>query len=187
MHKENYALKVPRPWSDRQDEKARQNYLKKLKELLGVPDLDIWYLDETGVEADPRPRRRWAKKGEKLKVTKNGGHIRMNVTGMVCPRTGIFYALEFTHVDKDVLQVFLDNANEDLQLERPKNIIICDNATWHKVKSLNWGNSDVLFLPPYSPDLGAVSKFISVNKPYMQQSKLRLDKFVPICHNELKL
>lgn len=164
LHKENYALKVPRPWSDMQDEKERANYLDKLKDLLNDPCVDVWYLDETGVEADPRPRRRWAKKGEKLKVTKNGGHIRMNVTGMVCPRTGVFYALEFTHVDRDVFQVFLDNANQDVRLERPKNIIICDNATWHKVKALDWGEFAPLFLPPYSPDLNPIERLWQLMK-----------------------
>ncbi len=164
LHKENYALKVPRPWSDMQDEKLRQSYMEQLKSLLENPDIDVWYLDETGVEADPRPKRRWAQKGKKLKVVKNGGHVRMNVTGMVCPRTGDFYALEFTHVDKDVFQVFLDHANEDIQLERSKNIIICDNATWHKAKSLNWGDFEVLFLPPYSPDLNPIERLWQLMK-----------------------
>ncbi len=164
LHKENYALKVPRPWSDLQDEEKRQEYLKRLKSLQGNPKIDIWYLDETGVEADPRPKRRWAKKGDKITITKNGGHIRMNVTGMVCPRNGNFYALEFTHVDKDVFQVFLDHANKDIQLERPRNIVICDNATWHKVKSLDWGNFEVLFLPPYSPDLNPIERIWQLMK-----------------------
>ena len=164
LHKENYALKVPRPWSDLQDQEKREAYLKKLKALLEIPDIDIWYLDETGVEADPRPRRRWAEKGKELKITRNGGHIRMNVCGMVCPRTGAFYALEFSHVDKDVFQVFLNHANEDIQLERPRNIIICDNATWHKVKSLKWEKFDVLFLPPYSPDLNPIERLWQIMK-----------------------
>jgi len=158
LHKENYALKVPRPWSDLQDEEKRKDYLKQLKSLINNPKIDIWYLDETGVEADPRPKRRWAQKGKELKVTKNGGHVRMNVTGMVCPRTGDFYALEFTHVDTDVFQVFLEQANKDIQLNRPKNIIICDNATWHKSKSLDWGKFEVLYLPPYSPDLNPIER-----------------------------
>ncbi len=164
LHKENFSLKVPRPWSDRQDEKKRENFLEHLKSLLDNPDIDIWYLDETGVEADPRPKRRWGEKGKELKVANNGWHIRMNVTGMVCPRTGDFYALEFTHVDRDVFQVFLNHANKDINLERPKNIIICDNATWHKSKSLNWGNFEVVFLPAYSPDLNPIERLWRIMK-----------------------
>jgi len=164
LHKENYSLKVPRPWSDLQDEKKRQNFLNQLESLLENEKIDIWYLDETGVEADPRPKRRWAEKGKELRVTKNGGHIRMNVCGMVCPRTGDFYALEFTHVDTDVFQVFLEQANKDLKLEQPRNIIVCDNATWHKTKSLNWCKFEVLFLPPYSPDLNPIERLWRIMK-----------------------
>ena len=164
LHKQNYALKVPRPWSDLQDETARGEYLNRLLVLLEDPEIDVWYQDETGVEADPRPRRRWAKKGKPLKVPQNGGHVRMNAAGVVCPRTGIFYALEFTHMDRDVFQVFLDNANEDIHFERSKNIIICDNATWHKVKSLNWGSFTPLFLPPYSPDLNPIERLWKLMK-----------------------
>ena len=32
-------------------------------------------------------------------MTQNGGHLRMNVIGMVCPRTGQFFAIEASHSD----------------------------------------------------------------------------------------
>src|SRR6185437_9822933 len=93
----DFRLKVPQPWPDRQDEAQRQAFLAQLKVYLADANIDLWYFDEFGVEGDPRPRRRWAKKGSKPRVTKNGDHLRMNVAGMICPRTGTFYALEFTH------------------------------------------------------------------------------------------
>jgi transposase len=65
LHEHDFKLKVPQPWPDRQDEKARQHYLKWLGEQLADPDVDLWFMDEMGVEGDPRPRRRWAKRGEK--------------------------------------------------------------------------------------------------------------------------
>jgi hypothetical protein len=39
----------------------------------------------------------------------------MNVTGMVLPRMGEFYALEFSHSDTEIFQIFLDHANRDIQ------------------------------------------------------------------------
>jgi transposase len=101
LHRSGYRLKVPQPWPDRQNEAEREAFVRLLREWLADPNIDIWYLDETGIEADPRPRRRWIQQGEKGRVTKNGDHIRMNVTGMICPRTGEFYALEFTHPDSE--------------------------------------------------------------------------------------
>ncbi len=158
LHENNFRLKVPQPWPDRQDEKQRQNFLERLKVYLQDETVDIWYLDEMGIEGDPRPRRCWAQKGAKIRVPYYGEHLRMNVTGLVSPRTGQFYALEFTHTDSEVFQVFLNHANQDVKLERPRNILICDNATWHKKKSLQWGAFEPVFLPPYSPDLNPIER-----------------------------
>lgn len=158
LHEQGFALKVPRSWPDRQDEAKRAAFLEQLKVYLADPEIDLWYLDETGIEGDPRPRRQWAKVGEKTRLPYQGTHLRMNVAGMVLPRKGDFYALEFTHVDTEVFQVFLDHANQDLTLERPRNLLICDNATWHKAKKLNWGNFEPVLLPPYSPDFNPIER-----------------------------
>jgi transposase len=97
LHDNNFRLKVPQPWPDRQDEEQRRLFLERLKAHLLDETVDIWYLDEMGIEGDPRPRRRWAQKGAKIRIPYYGEHLRMNVTGLAGPRTGQFYALEFTH------------------------------------------------------------------------------------------
>jgi hypothetical protein len=58
-------------------------FVEQVKAWLADQGIDLWYQDEMGVEGDPRPRRRWIQKGEKGRVTRNGDHIRMNVSGMV--------------------------------------------------------------------------------------------------------
>jgi transposase len=158
IHENGYALKVPRSWPEKQNQEQREAFVEQLKDYLDDPEIDLWFLDETGIEGDPRPRRRWAKKGENIRQPYQGSHIRINVTGMIRPRSGDFYALEFSHSDTEVFQVFLDHANQDLKLERKRNLIICDNATWHKAKSLHWGAFEPVFLPPYSPDLNPIER-----------------------------
>ena len=158
LHDKGFRLKVPQPWSDRQDEQAREKFLEELGKLLLDETIDLWYQDESGFEGDPRPRRRWVQKGEKTRIPYSGTHIRMNVAGLVCPRTGYFFALEFTHMDSDVFQIFLNYANSDCELPRKKNVIILDNASWHKKKSLDWGQFIPVYLPPYSPDLNPIEK-----------------------------
>ena len=164
LHEQDFRLKVPQPWPDRQNEELRTAFIDRLKHWLEDEEIDLWYLDETGIEGDPRPRRRWAMKGSKPRVTKNGGHVRMNVTGMICPRTGEFFALEFTHSDSAIFQVFLDEANRDLVLKRPRNLLIMDNASWHKRKSTIWGDFEPIYLPPYSPDLNPIERLWLVLK-----------------------
>ena len=88
----------------------------------------------------------------------------MNVTGLVLPRTGEFYALEFSHSDTEIFQIFLDHANQDISFERPRNLLILDNASWHKSKSLDWGKFEPVFLPPYSPDLNPIERLWLIMK-----------------------
>lgn|SRR5271169_461166 len=164
LHDEGFRLKVPRPWPDGQDEKQRKAFVQLIRQLLNDRGIDLWYLDESGVEGDPRPRRRFAKKGEKIRQPYVGSHIRMNVIGTVLPRTGEFYALEFSHCDTEIFQIFLDHANRDLSFQRSRNIIILDNASWHKSKSLRWGCFEPLFLPPYSPDLNPIERLWLIMK-----------------------
>lgn len=158
LHENDFRLKVPRPWPDRQDEEQRKLFQTKLQQWLKDDNIELWYLDECGVEGDPRPRRRWAQKGDKITVTKNGDHMRMNVTGMICPRTGEFYGLEFSHNDTEIYQAFLDHANQDIKLSRKRNLLIMDNASWHKSKSLNFGNFEPVYLPAYSPDFNPIER-----------------------------
>jgi transposase len=158
LHEEGFRLKVPQPWPDRQDEAARAAFVGRVKTWLADERIDLWYQDEMGVEGDPRPRRRWIQKGEKGRVTRNGDHIRMNVSGVVCPRTGQFFALELSHSDGEMFQIFLDEANKDLRLERPRNLLIMDNASWHKNKRTRWGAFEPVYLPSYSPDLNPIER-----------------------------
>ena len=53
--------------------------------------------------------------------------------------TGAFYALEFTHTDTEVFRCLLEHANQDVPRPRKRNLLIMDNAGWHKTRSLPWG------------------------------------------------
>jgi transposase len=166
LHDQGFRLKVPRSWPSRQDPEKRKSFLKRLCVLLEDPEVDLWYLDETGVEGDPRPRRRYALRGEKIRQPYQGTHIRRSVTGLVCPRTGQFYSLIFSHSDRQVFQAFLDHANEDMEFERPRNVLILDNASWHKdpAEEMEWGRFECFYLPPYSPDLNPIERLWLVMK-----------------------
>ena len=158
FHRQDFALKTPQPWPDKQDESLRNEFLKELEQLYSDDDVDLWFADESGFEGDPRPRKRWDKKGRKTRVTKNGGHLRMNVIGMVCPRTGQFFAIEASHSDSVMYQAFLDEASTTVSFQRATNVLIMDNASWHRRKSTKWHGWQPKYLPPYSPDLNPIER-----------------------------
>ena len=97
LHEQGFRLKVPRSWPNGQDEEKRKDFVDLLRILLGDPEIDLWFLGETGIEGDPRPKSRWALKGERIRQPYLGAHIRMSATGTAFPRTGEFYALIFGH------------------------------------------------------------------------------------------
>ncbi len=141
QHEQNFRLKVPQPWPDRQDEELREAFVKRLRAWVRDADVELWFQDEMGVEGDPRPRRRWAKKGERTRGTKNGDHIRLNASGMICPRTGEAFALSFTHSDRDCFQRFIDIANQTVKTGRRRNLLIMDFCCTNMLAPITRGST----------------------------------------------
>lgn len=75
-------------------------------------------------------------------------HLRMNVIGMVCPRTGEFFAIEASHSDADTFQAFLDEASKAIHFQRTHNILVLDNASWHKQKKPTGTLGNRYIFPP---------------------------------------
>ena len=103
-------------------------------------------------------------KGSKPRVVLNGDHPRLSILGCVCPRTGEFFAIEASHCDTDVFQAFLDEAAKSITPTQKRNILVLDNASWHKRKSLDWHFFEPVYLPPYSPDLNPIERIWLIMK-----------------------
>tara|TARA_Y100000031_G_C8193949_1_gene372765 strand:+ start:198 stop:1214 length:1017 start_codon:yes stop_codon:yes gene_type:complete len=149
-----FRLKVPRHWPLRQDEAKREAFRELLSHWLSDSNIDVWFCDETGFVGDPRPRRRWAHKSDRIRVPYMGTHIRQNVVGAVHPKDGKFVSLVLPYVNSAAFQMFLDELADNT---KGRNVyLILDNATWHKAKGLRWHHIRPKYLPPYSPDLNAI-------------------------------
>ena len=159
LHEHDYRLKVPRPWPLNQDEDKRQAFCEKLQSWVADPSIDLWFSDESGFEGDPRPRRTWTKIGKVRHSPYLGEHIRYNVFGAVRPKDGRLGALLFNLCDSVTFQVFLDTlAEENPPVAGRRALLVLDNASWHKTKSLNWHHFEPEYLPPRSPDLNAIER-----------------------------
>jgi transposase len=159
LHELDFHLRVPQPWPERQNQEARKKFQEELKVLCADPTVELWYSDETGVEGDPRPRRRWAQPGKPRTVPYLGDHIRQNVMGAVAPQSGQFFSLIVDGVDTDVFQFFLDELAKAIpKKEGIRQIFILDNASWHKSSRLHWHHFEPRFLPAYSPDFNPIER-----------------------------
>ena len=137
----------------------REEFVKRLEGWCADPEVEIWFADESGIEGDPRPRRRWVKRGSRPRVPYEGTHIRANVLGAICPATGQLVSLIFDYCDTNVFQALIDTLQDEAAPTRAKRrILIMDNASWHKTKRLNWHSIEPAYLPPYSPDFNPIER-----------------------------
>ena len=151
----NYRRLVPRPESPDRNEELRTSFVERLQRSL-LSGLRVWFMDEAGFLADPRPKAMYAKKGTKPVCPATGRHVRQSVIGATQADTGDFVALLFQRVDTPVFQAFLDEF--DAHTKGEPTIMVLDNASWHKAAALNWHNIQPLYLPPYSPDLNPIER-----------------------------
>lgn len=159
LHELDFHLRVPRPWPERQNEQERKDFLEQLQALTKDPTVELWFGDECGVEGDPRPRRRWVQPGKPRTVPYLGDHIRQNVVGFVAPQSGQLFSLIMEGVDTDVFQFFLDEMAKAVpKKEGIRQLLILDNASWHKSSRLNWHHFEPKFLPGYSPDFNPIER-----------------------------
>lgn len=159
LHELDYHLRVPQPWPERQDEAQRKRFVEELRALQADPAVELWFSDECGVEGDPRPRRRWSQPGKPRTVPFLGDHIRQNVIGAVAPQSGRLFSLIVDGVDADVFQLFLDEMAKAIpQKEGVRQVLILDNASWHKAARVNWHHFEPKFLPGYSPDFNPIER-----------------------------
>ena len=62
-------------------------------------------------------------------------------------------------VDTDVFQCFLDEFAKTIpKKEGIRQIVILDNASWHKSDRLHWHHFEPKFLPSYSPDFNPIER-----------------------------
>jgi transposase len=159
LHELNFHLRFPRPWPERQNEQERQVFLERLRAWTADPTVKLWFCDECGVEGDPRPRRRWVQPGQPRTVPYLGHHIRQNVVGAVSPQSGELVSLVMDGVDTEVFQFFLDQLAETVpKVAGLRQLLIMDNASWHKAARLNWHHFEPVYLPGYSPDFNPIER-----------------------------
>jgi len=141
--------------------------------------VDLWFADETGIQANPRPYVVWAKKGSKPTIPYLGEHWHQSVIGAVRPTDGRFFSLIITQGNTDLFQVFLDQLNEQVDPAK-RTILVLDNVSFHKAQRLRWGRIEPLYLPPYSPELNPIEEL------WLYGKKRFFNHWFPKCESMLE-
>lgn len=132
-----------------------------MEKLKAVSLKRLVYVDETGIDQYLYREYARAPRGEKV-VTKINGrkYKRTNIVAGICQGEWVA-PLEYAGTtDSNLFEFWFKNCL--LKEVHKKSIIILDNATFHKKAVLaclaSSCDCEVLFLPPYSPDLNPIEK-----------------------------
>ena len=87
--------------------------------------------------------------------------------GVVEPLTGYSFFYEFTHLDSDCFQKFLELLSADLGDDVA--VIQFDQGSFHKNKTLDCPENIIpIFQPPHSPELNPIERFWEFLKSKLQ-------------------
>lgn len=140
------------------DEQKRSDFLSKLETI--SPENRV-YIDESGMDGSETNERAWGKRGQLIEAKKSGKYyLRTNVIAGLVERKSIalfvFYGACNTELFNEWFEKFL------IKELKAGQTVILDNASFHKsprIKELVASvGCDLLFLPPYSPDLNPIEQ-----------------------------
>lgn len=141
------------------DEDKRRDFVQKLQ---GYKPEDIVYADESGIDNRDDYGYGWNEKGERFYDFKSGKRsLRVSIISGLClgelvaPLT--FEGSCNRQVFEQWLQVML------IPALKPGQIVILDNATFHKSETISQlitaAGCQIQYLPPYSPDLNEIEHY----------------------------
>lgn len=100
----------------------------------------------------------WFPKGKRTTVKVKLGFENFYVYSAIEPKSGEAFSLILPKVNSEVMNLFLEEMA--LVYKGEQITIIMDSAGWHKSKTLTIpANIQILYLPPYSPELNPVERF----------------------------
>ena len=114
----------------------------------------------------PTVRRRITLSGVKPIQQQRPAYQSYYLYGAVEPQTGKRFLLERSSLDSDGFQDFLDGFAD--RFSDSLNVLVLDNGQFHKAKNLSIPkNVQLLFLPPYSPELNPIERLWQDLKGYV--------------------
>jgi len=158
LRRENRKLKVPRPRHRKADPQAQEAFKKKLQDVASSrPDASMFFFDEGRFGTKSVVGRYWTRKDIRPIVTVQPGYENFYMYSAICPVTGEDVTLFLPWANTSMMNLFLEHFQEALSGRFC--FLILDQAGWHVAGALKIpANVELIFLPPYSPELNPVER-----------------------------
>ena len=168
-----------------ENRKRREEFV----EVIGRIDLDrLIFLDESGVSTQMTRLYARCTGGARIHETTPDGRWKiLTILGAISTRGMIATMTIEEATDTDIFLAYLDHVLCP-QL-RPGDVVVMDNLSSHKVKGvrerIEAAGAELLYLPPYSPDLNPIEKAWSKLKLLLRSAKARTREVLDQAISEL--
>jgi transposase len=173
---------------ERDTEANRQKREAFLERLRHTAPERLIYLDESGVSTQMTRRSARARRGQRVHESTPEGNWKiltilgaMSLDGMVATMT-----IEAA-TDAEIFLTYLDHVL--CPKLRTGHVVVMDNLSSHKVNGVRERieavGAELLYLPPYSPDLNPIEKAWSKLKGQLRSAKARTAEALDIAIAEL--
>jgi transposase len=155
------------------NQKRRVEFLEKIRL---IPTERLIYLDESGVTTQMTRLYGRNRDGARIHEAAPQGHWKiLTILGAISTRGMVASMTIEAATDREIFLAYLDHC---LCPElRPGDVVVMDNLSSHKVKGVRQKieatGAQLLYLPPYSPDLNPIEKAWSKLKTLLRSSKAR--------------
>jgi transposase len=155
------------------NQKRRIEFLEKIRET--SPERLI-YLDESGVTTQMTRLYARSRDGARIHEAAPQGHWKMLTILGAMSSCGMIATMTIEEpTDGDIFLAYLDHVL--CPKLRPGNVVVMDNLSAHKVdgvrERIEAAGAELLYLPPYSPDLNPIEKAWSKLKLLLRSAQAR--------------
>jgi transposase len=194
LHRLGFVYKKPKLMPAKADAQKQEKFLQFFTQLQS--DLKkneaLYFADAVHAQHNTQLAYGWIRKGEEKWIKSNTGRSRININGVLEPKTKeVIYTEDQTINAESTIKLFdkIEAKNQEME----KIYIIADNARYYKNKRvteyLDTSKIELVFLPPYSPNLNLIERLwkfmkkkVTYNKYYETFSEFR-DKILDFFEN----
>lgn len=170
---------------ERDTEANRQRRAEFIETIRTTPPERLIYLDESGVSTQMTRLYARCAGGRRIHETTPDGRWKiLTILGAISTRGMIATMTVEAATDREIFLAYLDHVLCPQLC--PGDVVVMDNLSSHKVagvrERIEAAGAEVLYLPPYSPDLNPIEKAWSKLKQLLRSVKARtkeaLDKAI---------
>jgi transposase len=164
LHRLGYVYKKPKLIPGKANAEQQKDFVKRYQTLKAnkAPDDPIYFMDATHPQHNPVAGYGWIKRGRDHEIPSNTGRQRININGAIdCARLCPIIRYDDTINAQSTVALL-----QQIEQQHPaaaRIYVICDNARYYRsqivTEYLSDSKIELIFLPPYAPNLNLIERF----------------------------